>query len=84
MTADDAQTKRKLADAPMVAGVARLAHRPRSLVGCWRRPVRRGRRRLPGGLGHRPSHHGPPSQRGTARPDFSALGVDSLAGAGRR
>ena len=33
MTADDAQTKRKLADAPMVAGVARLAHRPRSLVG---------------------------------------------------
>ena len=81
MTADDAQTKRKArrrADGRRRSPTGSPAE---VTGGLCRRPVRRGRRRLPGGLGHRPPHHGPPSQRGTARPDFSALGVDSLAGA---
>ena len=81
MTADDAQTKRKLAGAPTLAGVARLAHRPRSLVGCAAARRDGGDAGCWAGWATGPRTTALPCKGGRPDADLSGLGVDSLAGA---
>ena len=80
MTANDAQTTRKLAGMPTLAGVARLVHRPRSLVGCAAARRGGGEAGCWAGWATGPWATAFLAQ-GTAGRNLSGLGVDRLGGA---